>query len=164
MGQVGLRVCLRLKELGVPVLGVERDPQAENLRLARDARIPVLIGHAQDRSQLQRASLPRAQAIAALGSQVLDNVAVAISALSVNGAARIVLRAGEGAEDHAVAETRSLFRIGRVCDVAAMTALAATQAVLGRPAWVVLSRDDRISAVVDGVEIPCRAGERCSCV
>lgn len=121
LGQVGLRVCMRLRQFGVPVVAVERDPDAANLRLAKSAGIPVLVAHAEDRAVLQRLRLGHAIALAAMGSQDLDNVSVALAALVVSPELRIVLRAGD---DDVISETRSLFRIGQVCDVSALTAAA----------------------------------------
>ena len=69
-----------------------------------------------------------ARALAALGSDDLDNVAVVISALALSPGVQTVLRAGE---DPAVEETTSLFRIGRVADVSAMTAAWVCASVRG---------------------------------
>jgi hypothetical protein len=120
LGQVGLRLCLTLRRLGVPVVAVERDPQAANLRLAKAAKVPVLIAHAQDRSVLERLRLSRARALAAMGAEELDNVEVAIAALATAPELRVVLRAGD---NDVITETRSLFHIGAVCDISAMTAV-----------------------------------------
>src|SRR5665811_1989890 len=49
LGQVGLWLCIELRRLGISVVAVERDPRAVNLRLARAAKVPVLIAHAEDR-------------------------------------------------------------------------------------------------------------------
>src|SRR5450759_4352951 len=59
LGQVGLRLCIELRSLGISVVAVERDPRAVNLRLARAAKVPVLIAHAEDREVLKRLSLFR---------------------------------------------------------------------------------------------------------
>jgi voltage-gated potassium channel Kch len=141
LGQVGLRLCMRLRELGLPVVAVERDPCAVNLRLARRANIPVLIAHAEDRAVLQRLALPRARALAAMGADDLDNVEVAIAALAVSPELRVVLRAGES---DVIAETRSLFTIGRVCDVSAATAIAVTSSLLELTGQEVLCADGTI--------------------
>ncbi|MBN9618521.1 MAG: NAD-binding protein, partial [Actinobacteria bacterium] len=126
LGQVGLRLCTELKAAGVPVVAVERDPTATNLRLARLAGVPVLIAHAEDRAVLSRVGLDRAVALAAMGSDELDNVEVAIAALGVCPDLRVVLRAGES---DVIAETRSLFHIGEVSNVSAITADRVTQLV-----------------------------------
>ena len=92
-------------------MALERDPRAVNLRLARAAKVPVLIAHGEDREVLKKLSLHRARALAAMGSEDLDNIEVAIAALALAPDLRVVLRAGD---DDVITETRSLFRIGEV--------------------------------------------------
>ena len=58
-----------------------------------------------------------------MSAQDLDNIKVAITALAVAPQIRLVLRAGD---DDVIAETRSLFRIGQVRDVSALTSDAVT--------------------------------------
>ena len=159
LGQVGLRVCLLLKELRIPVVAVERDAQAENVRLARSAKVPVLIGHAEDRAVMRQVNLARARALAALGSDDLDNVKVAISALAVVPDVRIALRAGE---DAVIAETRSLFRIGRVVDVSAMTALTATLELTGRPAMAAFVENGDVHVWTEAGEVHGSRPDRCA--
>jgi hypothetical protein len=137
LGQVGLRLCMRLQELHIPVIAVERDPDAPNLRLAKAAGIPVLIAHAEDRSVLKLLLLRRARAFAAMGSDENDNVELAIAALAVAPATRVVMRAGE---DDVIAETRSLFHIGSVCDVAALTSHAVALSITGATGALVYMR------------------------
>ena len=129
LGQVGLRLCIELRRLGIRVVAVERDPGAVNLRLARAAKVPVLIAHAEDRAVLSKLSLHRARALAAMGAEDLDNIEVAIAALAVAPDLRVVLRAGD---DDVIAETRSLFRIGDVRNISALTAFAVTLGVVGK--------------------------------
>ena len=160
LGQVGFRVCLLLKELRIPVVAVERDAGAENVRLARSAKIPVLIGHAEDRAVMRRVNLSRARALAALGSEDLDNVKIAISALAEVPTVRIVLRAGE---DDVIAETRSLFRIGRVVDVSAMTALTATLALTGRPATAAFVENGDVHVWTETGDVHGTRPSRCEC-
>src|SRR5665811_2165560 len=92
LGQVGLWLCIELRRLGISVVAVERDPRAVNLRLARAAKVPVLIAHAEDREVLKRLSLHRARALAAMGAEDLDNIEVAIAALALAPDLRVVLR------------------------------------------------------------------------
>ena len=114
MGQVGIRLCTELRRLGVPVVGVERDPAAPQLHVARALRIPVVAGHGGDREVLERVGLRRALALAAVGSDENDNIAVAIAANAIAPGTRVVLRAGE---QEAIAETRSLLPLGVTRDV-----------------------------------------------
>jgi voltage-gated potassium channel Kch len=136
MGQVGLRLCAELRAMNIPVVGVERNPEAPHLRLAYSLQIPVLLGFGADRGILERAGLPRARALAAVCSDDLDNVAVAVAAAAVAPRVPVVLRAGE---QEAVVETRALLPLGVTRDV---TQMAATYVV----ATVSSSRVERVIA------------------
>jgi hypothetical protein len=124
VGQIGLRLCLALQTRGVAVVAVERNADAPSLRLARAAHVPILVAHAEDRHVLRRLRVDRAIAVAAMGADELENVEVALAALAEAPGARVVIRSGENA---VIAETRSLFSIGAVCDVPGITAEAVTQ-------------------------------------
>ncbi|MGW0735712.1 NAD-binding protein [Streptomyces sp. NPDC002851] len=127
-GQVGLRLCTRLQELGIGVIAVERDPKAPNLRLARALGVPVVIGDATDKFVLRRLSLPKARAMAAVASDDLDNIAVSVAVRAVAPEMRVVIRAG----DHeAIAETQSLFSIGIVHDLGSLSAAYTTASLTG---------------------------------
>ena len=114
LGQVGLRLCTLLRELGVPVVGIEVDPQAPNVRLARSYGIPVVIGHGEDRGVLENVSAGRARALAAVTSNELANVEIAVAARAAREDLRVVLRISEG---DIAEETRALVRLGTICDV-----------------------------------------------
>ncbi|MEU9343479.1 NAD(P)-binding protein [Streptomyces sp. NPDC048278] len=139
MGQVGMRLCVELRRLGVPVVGVERDPQASAARLARSLGVPVMTGNGGDRHVLDRLRLRHARALAAVGSDDLDNIAVAIAAHGVAPHVRVLIRAGE---HEAIAETRSLLPMGTVRDVTGMAAAYVVARLLGEPvAGVVAHRE-----------------------
>ncbi len=113
-GQVGFRLAQQLRQRGVAVLGVERDPDAPCLRLAGRARIPVAIGRGDDREILERAGIRSCAAIAAVTSSDLVNVAVGLAADELSPGIPLVLRLGDG---EVAAETDSLLHLGRICDV-----------------------------------------------
>ncbi|MER5217101.1 NAD(P)-binding protein [Streptomyces sp. NPDC002838] len=136
IGQVGLRLCGELRRLGIPVVGVERDPEAPGVRLARTLGIPVLTGHGGDRAVLEKLHLHQARALAAVGSDDLDNIAVAIAAHGVSPRTRIVLRAGE---HEAMAETRSLLPLGTIRDVTSLSAAYVLARLLDTPATGVIA-------------------------
>ncbi|MFD9888044.1 NAD-binding protein [Amycolatopsis sp. NPDC059027] len=115
LGQVGIRLCRELQRLGVAVVAVERDSAAECVPLAKSLGIPVIFGRGGDRFLLQKLALPRARAIVAVSSDVLENIAVAVAARAIAPDQRIVLRSG-GHED-VTAESQSLFHIATACDV-----------------------------------------------
>lgn len=115
LGQVGLRLCLELQRLGIRVVAVERDDRAPCLPLARSLGVPVVLGNGGDRFLLQKVSVSSARALVAVSSDPLQNIAVAVATRALAPDQRIVLRAG--GDDDVIAESQSLFRIGRVCDV-----------------------------------------------
>jgi voltage-gated potassium channel Kch len=109
LGQVGLRLCRELRALGIPAVGVERDTHARNLRLVRELNIPAVVGHGGDRALLERIGIHRAIALAAVGSDDRDNIAVSLAAQGIAPGLRLVLRAGER---EVLAETGSLLPLG----------------------------------------------------
>lgn len=114
LGQVGLRLALLLRELGVPVLAVESDPGRHNVARAKNYGLPVVIGRGASQFLLRRLSLGRARALAAVTSQEVENISLAVAALGIQGDLRTVLRAGRG---EVINETRALFSVGVVRDV-----------------------------------------------
>ncbi|MFD7984248.1 potassium channel family protein [Kitasatospora indigofera] len=162
MGQVGLRLCGELRRLGVPVVGVERDPHAPNVRLARSMGIPVVTGHGGDRAVLERLYLKQARALAAVGSDDLENIAVAITAQGVSPGTRVVLRAGE---HEAIAETRSLLPLGTIRDVTSLAAAYVLARLLERPAAGVIAYQHGMFVELPGegfVAWPLAARQGCS--
>jgi hypothetical protein len=141
MGQVGLRLAAELRSLGLAVTGIDRDPRAPNLRTARALGIPVLVGDGSRRRVLARVRADRALAVCAVGSDELDNVAVAVTARAVGPDVKVVLRAGN---HDAIAETQSLFRIGTVCDVTGLTSAYVAACVAGGRPRVALADGDGI--------------------
>jgi voltage-gated potassium channel Kch len=161
LGQVGLRLCQELQRLGVAVVGVERDPKAPNLRIARTLGVPVVVAHGGDRAVLERLRLDRAQALAAVRSDDLDNIAIAVAAQGVAPGTRVVLRAGE---QEAIAETRSLLPLGRTRDVTGLGTTYVVARLLGIPATAVVEGDDTAYVAVPGegfVRWPSSPREEC---
>ncbi|MFD9218570.1 NAD-binding protein [Streptomyces sp. NPDC060064] len=159
LGQVGLRLCTQLQALGIGVIALERNPAAPMLRLARALGVPVVVADATDRFVLSTLNLPQAQALAAVASDDLDNIAVSVAALAVAPELRVVMRAGE---HEAIAETRSLFRIGDVHDLNSLTAAYTTASLSGlRPRGVVTHDKRLLVQCGDGAFVPWPSAERC---
>jgi len=114
LGQVGMRLCLLLRSCGIPVLAIEVDGASGLLGRARRLGLPVLIGRGSDSDLMQRLSLSRARAVAAVTGNDLENIAVAMAARSVHPDIRVVMRVGDG---EVANDTRSLLPLGLVRDV-----------------------------------------------
>jgi Trk K+ transport system NAD-binding subunit len=141
MGQLGVRLCAQLMSLDIAVVGVERDRSAPFLTLARQLGVPVFIGDGTERRVLEKLGLARCRALAAVGSEDLDNISVAVAASAVSPSTRVVLRAGE---QEAIAETRSLLPLGVTRDVTEIAATFAVARLLGRDARGVVASDERL--------------------
>ena len=158
LGQVGLRLSLLLRELGVPVLVVEDDPGNLHVKRAKDYGIPIVLGRGGSRFLLKRLSLGRARALAAVTSDEVKNIPIVVAALGMREDLRTLLRAGRG---DVVNETSSLFKIGVVRDVyriggtllaAAALGSAATEAFLHEETVYLMDPDGRIEPFESDVE------------
>ncbi|WP_053226004.1 NAD-binding protein [Solirubrobacter soli] len=140
LGQVGLRLCLLLRERGVPVVAVDTEAEGENVGFARRMKLPVVIGRGANPDMLRRLRLDRARSLAAVTSDDLRNIEAALAARASDPSLRIVLRAGDG---EITDETRSLERIGHVVDVHRVAAAFIAGLVLGRGSTAIAVRDGR---------------------
>ncbi len=148
LGQVGLRLCLLLRACAIPVVAVERDEDGENVGLAREAGLPVVVGRGADPSLMGRLSLQKARAVAAVTSDDLENISVAMAARADQDDIRVVLRVGDG---NVANETRSLLALGLVRDVHRIAAgLLAAMALGGEADSVVCLADDAHLRFPDG--------------
>jgi Trk K+ transport system NAD-binding subunit len=140
LGQVGLRLCLLLRECGVPVVAVDTEAEGENVGFARRVKLPVVIGRGANPDVLKRLSLSRARSIALVTPIDLRNIEAAVAARASDAELRVVLRAGDG---DLADETRSLERIGHVLDVHRLGAAYIAGLALGKDAVGVAVRDGR---------------------
>jgi Trk K+ transport system NAD-binding subunit len=139
-----------LRELGVPVLAVESNPDRYNVARAKNYGLPVVIGQGASHFLLKRLSLGHAQALAAVTSHEVENISIAVAALGMQEDLRTILRAGRG---EVINETRALFSIGVVQDVhriggtllaAAALGSDATEAFLHEQTVYLITPDGRI--------------------
>ncbi|MEJ7876974.1 MAG: NAD-binding protein, partial [Solirubrobacterales bacterium] len=131
LGQVGFRLCELFRDLGVPVVAIEVNPDAKNVPRAKDLQLPVVIGSGASQRLLRRLSIRRARALAAVTSDEVENIAVAVAARGLRDDLNIALRAGDG---DATSETQSLFRIGVTRDVYRLAGTALAAVALGHGA------------------------------
>lgn len=131
LGQVGLRLCLLLRDLGLPVLAIDSDVHNYNVERAKEYGLPVVIGRGGSRFLLGRLSLGRARALAAVTGQEIENISIAVAAHGMTEDLQTVLHAGRGEVTN---ETRSLFGIGVIRDVYRIGGAVLAAAALGSDA------------------------------
>jgi Trk K+ transport system NAD-binding subunit len=139
LGKVGLRLCELLRAVGVRIVAVDDQDDGEDVGVAREAGIPVVIGRGADPSLLRRLALGQACALAAVTSDDLENLRIAMAARAIAPDLRIVLRAGDG---HLANETRSLLGLGVVRDVHQIAATLLAARATGAPVRSVLCHED----------------------
>ena len=131
LGNVGLRLCLVLRDLGVRVLAIDDDGDNYNVTRAKHYGIPVVLGRGGSHFLLRRLSLSRARALAAVTSNEVENISIVGAALGIREDLRTVLRAGRG---EVANETQSLFKLGLVRDVNRIGGTVLAAATLGSEA------------------------------
>ncbi|MFE6050629.1 NAD-binding protein [Kitasatospora sp. NPDC056446] len=92
LGNVGTRVATQLHELGVPVVCMERDPQARGVAAVRALGIPVVMGDGPFEEQLRRARLKHSRALVAVSGDDATNLEAALEARHGNPEVRVVVR------------------------------------------------------------------------
>ncbi|MEU2184217.1 NAD-binding protein [Streptomyces thermolilacinus] len=106
LGKVGTRVLTRLRELDIPVVCVESDPEARGIATARRLRVPVVLGDVTEEGVLEAARVHRARSLLALTSLDITNLEAVLYARSVRPDLRVVLRLYD--DDIATAVYRTL--------------------------------------------------------
>ncbi|MFE2044156.1 NAD-binding protein [Streptomyces sp. NPDC059477] len=106
LGKIGTRVLTRLRELHIPVVCVESDPEARGMATARRLRVPVVLGDVTQEGVLEAAKIHRASALLALTSVDTTNLEAALYARSLRSELRVVLRLYD--DDFATAVYRTL--------------------------------------------------------
>ncbi len=106
LGKIGTRVLARLRELHIPVVCVEEDPEARGLAEARRLRVPVVLGDVTQEGVLEAAKIHRAHALLAVTSSDTTNLEAGLYARSVRPDLRVVLRLYD--DDFATAVYRTL--------------------------------------------------------
>jgi Trk K+ transport system NAD-binding subunit len=135
LGKIGTRVLTRLRELNVPVVCVESDPEARGLATARRLRVPVVLGDVTQEGVLESAKIHRAQALLAVTSADTTNLEAVLYARTVRPDLRVVLRLYD--DDFATAVYRTLraaypHALTRSRSVTHLAAPAFAGAMLGR--------------------------------
>ncbi|MEU8568914.1 NAD-binding protein [Streptomyces pathocidini] len=135
LGKVGTRVLDRLRELDIPVVCVERDPDARGIALARERRVPVVVGDVTEEGVLEAAKIRRSRAFLALTSNDSTNLEAVLYARETRPDLRVVLRLYDDEFSTTVYRTLRDSYPGartRSRSVSALTAPAFAAAMMGR--------------------------------
>ncbi|GAA3367210.1 NAD-binding protein [Streptomyces sannanensis] len=135
LGKVGTRVLTRLRELDIPVVCVEGDPEARGIPVARRLRVPVVLGDVTQEGVLEAAKIHRADSLLALTSADTTNLEAALYARAVKPELRVALRLYD--DDFATAVYRTLRAahpeaLTRSRSVSSLAAPAFAGAMMGR--------------------------------
>lgn len=106
LGKIGTRVLTRLRELDIPVVCVESDPEARGMATARRLRVPVVLGDVTQEGVLEAAKIQRAHGLLAVTSSDTTNLEAVLYGRSVRPDLRVVLRLYD--DDFATAVYRTL--------------------------------------------------------
>ncbi|MEU9590371.1 NAD-binding protein [Streptomyces sp. NPDC048193] len=106
LGKIGTRVLTRLREMDIPVVCVEGDPEARGMATARRLRVPVVLGDVTQEGVLEAAKIHRAHSLLALTSVDTTNLEAVLYGRSVRPDLRVVLRLYD--DDFATAVYRTL--------------------------------------------------------
>ncbi len=105
LGKIGSRVLARLRELDIPVVCVERDPQARGVALARSLRVPTVIGDVTEEGVLEAAKIGESRTLLALTSSDTTNLEAVLYARAVRPDVGVVMRLYEDRFSKAVYRT-----------------------------------------------------------
>jgi Trk K+ transport system NAD-binding subunit len=92
LGNVGTKVVTELHALGFDAVGVDPDPAAQGIAVARRLGLPVVIGEAFAEDILRAAGIDTATALVSVTSNDIVNLETALQAHALREDLRIVLR------------------------------------------------------------------------
>lgn len=92
IGHLGYRVLEQLVENQVPVVAVEKDPQARFVAQTKSMGVPVLINDMKDDQTLIEAGVPHARVIIIATNDDMANLEVALDARRMNPKIRVIMR------------------------------------------------------------------------
>jgi Trk K+ transport system NAD-binding subunit len=129
LGQVGSRVVRALHDEGVSVVAIEKDASRFGVQVARDLKIPVIIGEASRAGTLERASVQTAIALIVVSTDDVTNLEVGLLGQAAKPDLRVVLRIFDGEFADRI---RRSFNIATSRSVSYLAAPAFAAAMIGR--------------------------------
>ncbi len=92
LGGVGARIVGQLHDLGIEVVGVDKNAEATGMPLARRLGIRVVIGETHREETLQAAGIATCQALVSVTDSDIGNLETALNARALAAEPRIVVR------------------------------------------------------------------------
>jgi Trk K+ transport system NAD-binding subunit len=92
LGNVGTQIVQQLHDLGVPVVCVENDKNAQGVLLARRIGVPIIFGDASREDTLRAAYLGTSRALVAVTGNDITNLEAALHGRALSQDLRVVLR------------------------------------------------------------------------
>lgn len=129
LGNVGSRIIRQLRDLGVEVVAIDKNPQARGAAIADQLKIPFIVGDAAQEETLRMASVQTAQALVIVSTDDVSNLQAALNARAAKPNIQVVLRLFDG--DLAERIQRA-FNIGISRSVSYLAAPAFAGALLDR--------------------------------
>ena len=92
LGSVGTRIVGQLHDLGVDVVGIDKDADAAGTALARRLGIRVVIGETHREETLRAAGISTCQALVSVTDSDIANLETALNARALAAEPRVVVR------------------------------------------------------------------------
>jgi Trk K+ transport system NAD-binding subunit len=92
LGEVGQRVVRQLHDLGIPVVAIERDENADGVALVRGLNVPIVFGDATREETLRMASVGTSRALVTVTSDDITNLEAALHGRTLREDLHVVLR------------------------------------------------------------------------
>ena len=146
LGDVGTRVLVALDDAGEAVVGVDLDPNARGVAVARQRRVPVLVGDARREGTMQAAYAESATGLVVLTSSDVNNLETALYGRKLNPRLRTVLRLFDG--DFAERVGRA-FGFAESRSVSNLAAPSFAAAMLGREVIATIAVRRRVLLVAE---------------
>lgn len=144
LGDVGVRVVRQLRDLGMDVVAVEKDPAVRGHEVARRLHVPVIVGDGTEEEVLRSAWVQHCRALLVLSTDDVANLQAALVARNVRPRLRVVLRLSDG--DFA-ARVQRAFAIGVSRSVSAVSAPVFAAQMLRREVLATIPVDRHVLQV-----------------
>jgi Trk K+ transport system NAD-binding subunit len=152
LGNVGTRVMWQLRDLGIEVVAIDKDPAARGAAPARRLNIPLIVGDGAREETLVAASVATCQALVVVSTDDVTNLQAALNGRAVKDDLRVVLRLYDG--DFAT-KIQKAFNINISRSVSYLAAPAFAAALLNREVIATIPIDRHALLVA---EVPITTG------